>query len=165
MKYMKPGRQRQILLGGVITLSLANLIVWGEKVFAGFPTGSLYSSGTAISAIGSEFNYSDKLEFKDEHYNFALRINWDGKTNIMQESGLASHDLWGAININVTHSSSFGPPALSEINLGDDLLFGRSYMQGGHGTIRLIPFTGDFSGICYYFYYMKKVYCGANQLR
>ncbi|MNW13438.1 hypothetical protein D3C71_2113930 [compost metagenome] len=60
----------------------------------------------------------------------------------------------------VTDSSSFGPPLLTELELHEDFLFGRAYMQSGQAVISLVPLTGRFEAICYYLIFAKRVYCG-----
>lgn len=154
--------QKQRLVALLLTLGLVNAAVWGSRGVTGTLTKNLYSSGLAFSSDGTPLKFSDKLQFKGAQFNFSVKYTWNNKTNTMQETGTARHGLWGEWLLVAKSSSSFGPSLLAELDLDEDLLFARSYMQSGHATLNALPLPGDFAGRCYYLIFMKKVYCGTS---
>ena len=160
LKY--PLNQRLALL--VIILGGANVFVWGEKGLAKFPEGILYSTGTAFSLNGAALKMSDKLTFSEEHFSYSVKVDWDNKTNLMQEVGIAKRGVRGEYDVVLDSSSSFGPSVLAEGLLDDYLSFRRSYLQTHRAKIRLLPLSGEYQGLCYLFLHMQKLSCGSSRM-
>jgi hypothetical protein len=166
MKNITNPNQTKVIIILIIIFSLMNITLWGQKLLGGFPD-SLYSSGIAFSSDGTALKFSDRFAFQDKHFNFSVKYNWNNKTNTMQETGIATHDLFGGLNIAIDDSSSFGSSLLGDIELDEELLFGRSYMQSGRANISVIPLSGsgEFDKLCYYLLFLERVYCGASSVQ
>jgi hypothetical protein len=161
MKVMMKKNKRILVALLLIGLGSGNLLVWGCKVFKGFPVGDLYSSGEVFGVNGTVVGFSDKLKFKGDNFSLSAKYNWQDKSNAVQETGTASQGLWGQWLIDIKDSSSFGPSLLGSLELDDDFLFTRSYLQAGAARISLLPMPGEFEKNCYYFLFSKEVHCGA----
>ena len=151
----------QVKVGIIIALLALNAIVWGRKATEIFPEGKIYASGTAFANDGTVLNYVDALQFKDEYFSFSLKVNWKDKSNTMQEAGLATRSFLGAYDVTLTTINSFGESVLDNVDLDEDMMFNRGYMQGGNAKVKLLPIADDFDGVCYYLMYLNRVYCGA----
>lgn len=149
----------------LIVLLLANLFVWGGKHLQGFPDGALYSTGNAFSADGKLLIFADRLQFKGGHFSYGLKVNWDDKTNLMQEAGLASRGIRGELKVELRDSASFGSPILGIVELDDELSFGRSYLQSRHANMSMLPLSGEFEKNCYYMLYTQRTFCGSTTQR
>lgn len=155
-------RQARRWLAVIGVLVVANVMLWATYISPPLLPGSLYSLGVAFKADGSDLTFSDKLMFGDDRVNYAIKVNWDGKSNTMQEAGVASRGLRGQVDVLLKDVTSFGPSLLSEGVLEEEFAFNRSYMQGGHAQLSLLPLSGDFQDLCFYLIYLKKVYCGGK---
>lgn len=144
----------------MIILGVANLLAWGNKLLTTQEPNNLYSSGMTFGADGTTLNFTNKLEFSADKFIFSNKYSWNNKNNTFIETGDVRHGLWGQQVLAVTKSSSFGPPLLAELELDEDFLFGRAYMQTGQAVINIVPLTGDFEGVCYYLIFAKRAYCG-----
>lgn len=154
---------RKIVL--LATLGLANFFVWGCKLVAETPVGSLYSSGTAFSTDGTVLTFYDKVTFKEDTFSFSTKYRWNDKSNTLQEFGSTSRGLWGDYLLAVHDSTTYGSSLLTELDLDEDFLFSRGYMQSAQAKLSLIPLFGEYAGICYYMIYERRVYCGTNTSR
>ncbi|MNR07168.1 hypothetical protein D3C85_1232800 [compost metagenome] len=146
----------------LISLGVTNLLVWGGRVFSSFPVDALYSTGTVFGTDGTIIKFSDKLKFKDSNFSLSVKYNWHDKRNVTQTTGTASQGLRGEWLIAINHSLSFGPSLLGDVKLDDDFLFPRSYLQGGEAYISLLPLSGELSKSCYYFLFLREIYCGSG---
>jgi hypothetical protein len=144
-------------------LVLANIMIWSQNSPTSFSTLKRYSSGTAFSSDGKIINHSDKLEINDEHFSFVVKYKWDDQNSVLHESGKISRGAMGIWDVTMEDSSYFGSPVLKELELDDDLLFGRRYMQSGKGMVRILPMYGELEGFCYYLIISKRVYCGSKR--
>lgn len=154
--------QKHRLAALLLTLGLLNALVWGTRSVADQSPVNYYSTGTAFSSDGTVLRFSDKFQMKAKAFSFSAKYIWNNKINTMQEIGTTQRGLWGDVQLTVNSTSSFGPSLLGEVELDDELLLTRSYMQSGQATMNILPLTGDFAGLCYYLIYMHKVYCGTN---
>jgi hypothetical protein len=144
-----------------LALVAANFILWSSVLLKSFPVGSLYSSGTTFTADGMEINFTDQVLVKHSRVNYTIKMRWDGKSNIMQETGSMSYGLLGQLLLSLNDARSIGPSLLSEFDLEDDLAFNRIYVNSGKAVLSVIPVSGDFEGLCYYIIHLNKVHCGA----
>jgi len=162
MRVFTEASQKQRLVALLLFLGLGNIVAWGSKVVTGTSTKNLYSSGLAFSSDGTPLRFSNKLQLKGTTFNYSVKYSWNNKINIMQETGTARRGLLGDWFLTVKTSSSIGPSMLAELELDDDLLFARSYMQSGHATINALTLPGDLAASCYYLIHMQKTYCGSS---
>lgn len=146
----------------VCALMAANLLIWGEILLRGFPVGSLYSSGTTFAADGVEINFTDQVLLKYPRVSYTVKMRWDGKSNIMQETGNMSYGWRGQLLLSLNDARNVGPSLLSEFDLEDDLAFNRIYINSGKAVLSVIPIPGDFEGLCYYIIHLSKVHCGGR---
>ncbi|QXH74832.1 hypothetical protein KSS92_10155 [Pseudomonas atacamensis] len=151
---------RLILLA--LLLAAANLLLWGGILLKSFPVGSLYSSGTTFAADGLEINFTDQVLLKHPRINYTIKMRWDGKSNIMQETGSMTYGLRGQLLLSLNDARNVGPSLLSEFDLEDDLAFNRIYVNSGKAVLSVIPISGDFEGLCYYIIHLNKVHCGGR---
>jgi hypothetical protein len=151
---------RLILLS--FALVVANLLVWGNTLLRGFPSGSLYSAGTTFAADGMEINFTDQVLLKHSRVNYTIKVRWGDKNNIMQETGSMSRGVRGQMLLSLNDARSIGPSLLSEFKLEDDLAFNRIYVNSGAAVLNVIPISGDFKGLCYYIIYFNSVHCGTS---
>lgn len=158
-KYFRGGR----VIAMLFILVASNVVVWGGVVKVR-PTGSLYSSGVLFSSDGAAINFSDRLDFKKNTFTYSVKYTWNGKVNSMQEVGTFDNDLLGGINIEVSKSSSFGSNLLNELDLDDDAIFNRSYMQSGRAKLFALRLPDEFGNYCYYLMFSEKIFCGAKKL-
>lgn len=165
MKLITGLPQKTILATLLVILGSMNVLVWGVKLYSSAPSLSRYSSGTAFSRDGTILSFTDKFEVNAKNFSFVVRYNWNDKSNTMQETGRASYSLLGKWDLAVEDSSSVGISLLADMDLEEDFLFGRNYMQSGSAVISVLPISGEFEGLCYYVLFVKKVYCGAKKLR
>jgi hypothetical protein len=155
--------QKRLLLLLLLLLGVGNLLTWGGHEWSGFPTGALHSSGTAFARDGTVLRFTGRVEFKGKHFNNGVKVEWNGKTNVMQEVGTADRGLLGDLKIYIEDSTSIGPWLLKDVELDSELSLERSYMQTKKAKLNFLPLRGEFSGRCYYLLYRKKVYCGSSK--
>lgn len=165
MKTLTSDAHKKIIVLMLIVLGFANVVVWGGNAYKYLPTKTLYSSGVFFSTDGILVRFSDRLTLKSKDFNYSIKYSWAGKNNSMQEVGVASFGLRGDVVFEVNKSSSFGSNILNELDLDEDIIFNRTYMQSGVAKLSVLPLLGEFKGICYYLVNSKKVYCGTEKSR